>query len=85
MRHKLLLLCIISLNGGWTADSERNKPGRDLGYDKMAEALSWRPFSLRNTSESSRPGNHQGSRARLASGKPAALQASRPPRYQYTL
>ncbi len=32
----------ISLNGGWTADPERNKPGRDLGYtryDKMAEAL----------------------------------------------
>jgi len=33
---------VISLNGGWTADPERNKPGRDLGYtryDKMAEAL----------------------------------------------
>jgi len=41
-RHKLPLLCIISLNGGWTADPERNKPGRDLGYiryDKMAEGL----------------------------------------------
>jgi len=38
----LPLLCVISLNGGWTADPERNKPGRDLGYtryDKMAEAL----------------------------------------------
>jgi len=42
VRHKLPLLCIISVNGGWTADPERNKPGRDLGYtryDKMAEAL----------------------------------------------
>ena len=42
VRHKLPLLCVISLNGGWTADPERNKPGRDLGYtryDKMAEAL----------------------------------------------
>jgi len=42
VRHKLPLLRIISLNGGWTADPERNKPGRDLGYtryDKMAEAL----------------------------------------------
>jgi thiamine pyrophosphate-dependent acetolactate synthase large subunit-like protein len=42
VRHKLTLLCVISLNGGWTADPERNKPGRDLGYtryDKMAEAL----------------------------------------------
>jgi hypothetical protein len=38
VRHKLPLLCVI----GWTADPERNKPGRDLGYtryDKMAEAL----------------------------------------------
>jgi thiamine pyrophosphate-dependent acetolactate synthase large subunit-like protein len=42
VRHKLPLLCVVSLNGGWTADPERNKPGRDLGYtryDKMAEAL----------------------------------------------
>jgi thiamine pyrophosphate-dependent acetolactate synthase large subunit-like protein len=42
VRHKLPLLCVISLNGGWTADPERNKPGRDLGYtryDKMAEAV----------------------------------------------
>ena len=41
-RHKLPLLCVVSLNGGWTADPERNKPGRDLGYtryDKMAETL----------------------------------------------
>ena len=36
------MLCIISLNGGWTADPERNKPGRDLGYtryDIMAQGL----------------------------------------------
>jgi hypothetical protein len=36
------LLCIISLNGGWTADPEGNKPGRDLGYtryDIMAQGL----------------------------------------------
>jgi thiamine pyrophosphate-dependent acetolactate synthase large subunit-like protein len=42
VRHKLPLLCVISLNGGWTADPDHNKPGRDLGYtryDKMAEAL----------------------------------------------
>jgi thiamine pyrophosphate-dependent acetolactate synthase large subunit-like protein len=33
---------VISLNGGWTADPDRSKPGRDLGYtrfDKMAETL----------------------------------------------
>jgi hypothetical protein len=34
-------LCVISLNGGWTADPERKKPGRDLDYmryARMAEA-----------------------------------------------
>jgi hypothetical protein len=42
VRHKLPLLCVISLNGGWTADPEGNEPGRYLGctrYDQMAEAL----------------------------------------------
>ncbi len=42
VRHKIPILVIISLNGGWTADPQRNKPGRDLGYtryDKMAEGL----------------------------------------------
>jgi thiamine pyrophosphate-dependent acetolactate synthase large subunit-like protein len=40
----LPLLCVISLNGGWTADPEHKKPGRDLGYtryDKLAEALGY--------------------------------------------
>ena len=32
-------LCVISLNGGWRADPERNKRGRDLGY--MASAHYW--------------------------------------------
>jgi thiamine pyrophosphate-dependent acetolactate synthase large subunit-like protein len=42
VRHKIPLLVVISLNGGWTADPEKEKPGRDLGYvryDKMAEGL----------------------------------------------
>lgn len=42
VRHNLPVLTVISLNGGWTADPKREKPGRDLGYtrfDKMAEAL----------------------------------------------
>ena len=42
VRHKLPVLVVISLNGGWTADPNRDKPGRDLGYtryEKMAEAL----------------------------------------------
>ncbi len=42
VRHKIPILVVISLNGGWTGDAKREKPGRDLGYtrfDKMAEAL----------------------------------------------
>jgi acetolactate synthase-1/2/3 large subunit len=42
VRHQLPLLVIISLNGGWTADPDRVKPGRELGYtrfDLMAQAL----------------------------------------------
>jgi len=42
VRHKIAILAVVSLNGGWTADPQRNKPGRNLGYtrfDKMAEAL----------------------------------------------
>ncbi|HWL05866.1 MAG TPA: thiamine pyrophosphate-binding protein [Xanthobacteraceae bacterium] len=42
IRHHLPVLVVISLNGGWTGDPEKSKPGRDLGYtrfDKMAAAL----------------------------------------------
>jgi thiamine pyrophosphate-dependent acetolactate synthase large subunit-like protein len=42
VRHKLPVLVVVSLNGGWTADPKREKPGRELGYtryEKMAEAL----------------------------------------------
>ena len=39
VRHKVPILCVISNNGGWTADPKQDKPGRNLGYsryDKMA-------------------------------------------------
>ncbi len=42
VRHDIPVLVVISLNGGWTADPDKVKPGRDLGYtryDHMAEAL----------------------------------------------
>jgi thiamine pyrophosphate-dependent acetolactate synthase large subunit-like protein len=42
VRWKLPVVTVVSLNGGWTADHDPNKPGRQLGYtrfDKMAEAL----------------------------------------------
>jgi acetolactate synthase-1/2/3 large subunit len=42
VRHGLPVLVVISLNGGWTGDPKRERPGRDLGYtrfDRIAEAL----------------------------------------------
>ena len=42
VRHNIPVLLVISLNGGWTGDPEKEKPGRELGYtryDQMAEAL----------------------------------------------
>ncbi|MEZ5855272.1 MAG: thiamine pyrophosphate-dependent enzyme [Hyphomicrobiaceae bacterium] len=47
MRHKLPVLVVISQNGGWTGDPDKNdpvksKPGRELGYpryDKFAECF----------------------------------------------
>ncbi len=42
VRHNIPILVVISCNGGWTGDPDRNKPGRELGYtryDKMAEGL----------------------------------------------
>lgn len=42
VRHRLPVLVVISLNGGWTGDPKRERPGRELGYtryDLVAEAL----------------------------------------------
>ena len=42
VRHDVPLLIVVSLNGGWTGDPDRDKPGRDLGYtryDLIAQAL----------------------------------------------
>lgn len=42
VRHKIPVVTVVSLNGGWTAEEAQRKPGQHLGYtryDKMAEAL----------------------------------------------
>ena len=42
VRHKIPILIVVSLNGGWTADPDGVKAGRNLGYTeyhKIAEAL----------------------------------------------
>ena len=40
VRHRIPVLVVISNNGGWTADPQKSKPGRNLGftrYDKVAQ------------------------------------------------
>ena len=42
VRHNIPVMVVISCNGGWTADPQQNKPGRNLGYtryDKVAKEL----------------------------------------------
>jgi acetolactate synthase-1/2/3 large subunit len=40
VRHGVPIMVVISNNGGWTADPQKNKPGRNLGftrYDRVAQ------------------------------------------------
>lgn len=42
VRHKIPVVTVVSLNGGWTGEDGHRKPGQHLGYtrfEKMAEAL----------------------------------------------
>ena len=42
VRHKIPVVVVVSNNGGWTADPQQNKPGRNLGYtryDRVAQAV----------------------------------------------
>lgn len=42
VRHRIPVITVVSLNGGWTSDPKKVKPGRDLGltrYHEMATAL----------------------------------------------
>ena len=74
VRHKLPILVVISVNGGWTADPERRKPARDLGYtryDRMAEALGCHAQFVEQPGEI-RPALERAARA-LADGKPAVV------------
>jgi thiamine pyrophosphate-dependent acetolactate synthase large subunit-like protein len=74
IRHSLPVLVVISLNGGWTADPERNKPGRDLGYtrfDEMAIALGGHGEYVENP-EDIRPALERAAKA-VADGKTAVV------------
>jgi thiamine pyrophosphate-dependent acetolactate synthase large subunit-like protein len=42
VRHRIPVITVVSLNGGWTSDPTKQKPGRDLGltrYHDIAAAL----------------------------------------------
>ena len=69
VRHNLPITVVISLNGGWTADPDGTKPGRELGYtryDKMAESLGCygeyveEPDEIRPAIDRARQANEEG-------------------------
>ena len=71
VRHRIPVLVVISNNGGWTADPQGSKPGRNLGYtryDKVAQdfgahgELVEKPHEIRPALERA-----------WASGKPAVV------------
>jgi len=73
-RHKIPVLVVISLNGGWTADPKGEKPGRDLGYtrfDKMAQALGCHGEYVERP-EDIRPALERAAKA-VKSGQPALV------------
>ena len=53
-RHGIALITIISLNGGWTSDPSKTKPGRDLGltrYHELAKSLGCHASYVENPNE----------------------------------
>ena len=74
VRHKLPVLVVISLNGGWTADPDQVKPGRNLGYtrfDRLAQALGCHGEYVEAPSEI-RPALERAAAA-VARGQPAVV------------
>ena len=74
VRHGAPVLVVISLNGGWTGDPERAKPGRDLGYtryDRIAETLGGHGEYVEDPEEI-RPALERAAEA-VAAGRPALV------------
>ena len=73
-RHKLPVIVVISLNGGWTADPKHEKPGRDLGYtrfDLFAQSLGCHGEQVEKP-EDIRPALER-AKAAIKNGKPALV------------
>jgi len=73
-RHNIPVIVIISLNGGWTADPKREKPGRELGYtrfDLMAKDLGCHGEYVENPDDI-RPALERAKNA-IKNGKPALV------------
>lgn len=73
-RHNIPVIVVISLNGGWTADPKREKPGRDLGYtrfDLMAKDLGCHGEYV-ETPDDIRPALDR-AKAAIRNGKPALV------------
>jgi thiamine pyrophosphate-dependent acetolactate synthase large subunit-like protein len=74
LRHNLPVLVVISLNGGWTADPQSEKPGRELGYtryDELAKSLGCHGEFVERP-EDIRPALERAEQA-VRSGKPAVV------------
>ena len=74
VRHRLPVLVVISLNGGWTGDPKRERPGRELGYtryDRIAEALGGHGEFV-ETPDAIRPALERAMQA-VAAGTPALV------------
>ena len=84
VRHNIPVLIVISLNGGWTGDPKREKPGRELGYtrfDKMAETLgAWGEYVER--AEDIRPALERG-QAQVNQGRVAVVNVRTDYRARY--
>lgn len=74
VRHRIPVLVVISLNGGWTADPDRFKPGRNLGYtrfDEIARTLGAHGEYVEKPDDI-RPALRRAARA-VAEGRPAVV------------
>jgi acetolactate synthase-1/2/3 large subunit len=73
-RHNIPVIVVISLNGGWTADPKREKPGRELGYtrfDLFAQSLGCHGEHVERP-EDIRPALERAKQA-IRNGKPALV------------